>query len=103
MRHPKPRSLVLTALLLTASVILFGCFTTTLNLGSADAAKVDVLYCGDWHFTWQDKDQSKSADLIVRNFDGKSALTEMDALVAYLQMLGAGVDFKLYDEKANLR
>jgi cbb3-type cytochrome oxidase cytochrome c subunit len=27
----------------------------------------------------------------------------MDALVAYLQMLGTGVDFKLYDEKANLR
>jgi cytochrome c oxidase cbb3-type subunit II len=40
---------------------------------------------------------------IVRNFDGKAGLTEMDALVAYLQMLGTGVDFKLYDEKANLR
>ncbi len=40
---------------------------------------------------------------IVRNFDGKPGLTEMDALVAYLQMLGTGVDFKLYDEKANLR
>ena len=39
----------------------------------------------------------------VRNFDGKPKLTEMDALVAYLQMLGTGVDFKLYDEKANLR
>ena len=40
---------------------------------------------------------------LVRNFDGKAGLTEMDALVAYLQMLGTGVDFKLYDEKANLR
>lgn len=40
---------------------------------------------------------------LVRNFDGKPGLTEMDALVAYLQMLGTGVDFKLYDEKANLR
>jgi cytochrome c oxidase cbb3-type subunit II len=39
----------------------------------------------------------------VRNFDGKPALTEMDALIAYLQMLGTEVDFKLYDEKANLR
>ena len=29
--------------------------------------------------------------------------TEMDALVAYLQMLGTLVDFKLYNEKANLR
>jgi len=27
----------------------------------------------------------------------------MDALVAYLQMLGTLVDFKIYNEKANLR
>jgi len=40
----------------------------------------------------------------VRNFDGKAgAPTEMDALVAYLQVLGTLVDFKLYNEKANLR
>ena len=39
-----------------------------------------------------------------RNFDGKPGTpTEMDALVAYLQMLGTLVDFKLYNEKANLR
>jgi cytochrome c oxidase cbb3-type subunit 2 len=29
--------------------------------------------------------------------------TEMDALIAYLQMLGTLVDFKIYNEKANLR
>ena len=41
---------------------------------------------------------------VVRNFDGKTGSpTEMDALVAYLQMLGTLVDFKLYNEKANLR
>src|SRR4029079_5817278 len=40
----------------------------------------------------------------ARNFDGKGGVpTEMDALVAYLQMLGTLVDFKLYNEKANLR
>jgi len=40
----------------------------------------------------------------IRNFDGKTgAPTEMDALVAYLQVLGTLVDFKLYNEKANLR
>ena len=40
----------------------------------------------------------------VRNFDGKGGPpTEMDALIAYLQMLGTLVDFKLYNEKANLR
>jgi cytochrome c oxidase cbb3-type subunit II len=41
---------------------------------------------------------------VVRNFDGKAgAPTEMDALIAYLQVLGTLVDFKLYNEKANLR
>ncbi len=40
----------------------------------------------------------------VRNFDSQGgAPTEMDALIAYLQMLGALIDFKLYNEKANLR
>ncbi len=41
---------------------------------------------------------------VVRDFDGDpSKLTEMDALVAYLQMLGTLVDFSTYDDKANLR
>jgi cytochrome c oxidase cbb3-type subunit II len=41
---------------------------------------------------------------VMRNFDGKGGEpTEMDAVVAYLQMLGTLVDFKLYNEKANLR
>ena len=39
----------------------------------------------------------------ARDFDGNPKITEMDALIAYLQMLGAPVDFKLYNEKANLR
>ncbi|MGO8737854.1 cytochrome-c oxidase, cbb3-type subunit II [Rhodoblastus sp.] len=34
---------------------------------------------------------------------GAATPTEQDALVAYLQMLGTTVDFKLYDEKANWR
>ena len=41
---------------------------------------------------------------VVRDFDGNPrSITEMDALVAYLQMLGTLVDFKLYDAKANIR
>ena len=41
---------------------------------------------------------------IVRNFDGNIDLvTEMDAMVAYLQMLGTLVDFTIYDDQANLR
>jgi cytochrome c oxidase cbb3-type subunit 2 len=41
---------------------------------------------------------------LSRDFDGNpGAITEMDALVAYLQMLGTLVDFKTYDRKANVR
>jgi cytochrome c oxidase cbb3-type subunit II len=40
----------------------------------------------------------------VRDFDGNpDRVTEADALIAYLQMLGTQVDFKLYDHKANIR
>jgi cytochrome c oxidase cbb3-type subunit 2 len=39
-----------------------------------------------------------------RDFDGKpDTITEADALIAYLQELGTQVDFKLYDDKANVR
>ena len=41
---------------------------------------------------------------LARDFDGNPArVTEMDALIAYLQMLGTLVDFKTYDRKANVR
>jgi cytochrome c oxidase cbb3-type subunit 2 len=41
---------------------------------------------------------------LVRDFDGNpSRISEADALIAYLQMLGTLVDFKLYDDKANIR
>ena len=40
----------------------------------------------------------------LRKFNaGTADITEADALVAYLQMLGTLVDFKVYDDKANLR
>jgi cytochrome c oxidase cbb3-type subunit 2 len=39
-----------------------------------------------------------------RDYDGNpSRITEADALIAYLQVLGTLVDFKLYDDKANVR
>jgi cytochrome c oxidase cbb3-type subunit II len=48
--------------------------------------------------------QKRYPKSIARDFDGNPGrVTEMDALVAYLQMLGTLVDFKLYDNKANLR
>ena len=40
----------------------------------------------------------------VANFDSNAGkLTEMDALVAYLQMLGTLVDFNLYRADKNYR
>jgi len=56
-------------------------------------------------------DSPEAADLlkrypkaVQRNFDGQDGdPTELDALISYLQILGTLVDFKLYDEKANLR
>ncbi len=41
---------------------------------------------------------------VVADFDGNPAVvSEMDALVAYLQMLGTLVDFSVYDASENLR
>jgi cytochrome c oxidase cbb3-type subunit 2 len=40
----------------------------------------------------------------ARDFDGNpNRISEADALIAYLQMMGTQVDFKLYDDKANIR
>ncbi|MDP2298910.1 MAG: cytochrome-c oxidase, cbb3-type subunit II [Pseudolabrys sp.] len=56
-------------------------------------------------------DAADAADVVkrypkaqVRDFDGNPGrVTEADALIAYLQMLGTQVDFNLYDDKANIR
>jgi cytochrome c oxidase cbb3-type subunit 2 len=37
----------------------------------------------------------------VRNFDGQPQLTEMDALIAYLQVLGTMVDFSTFQPDAS--
>jgi cytochrome c oxidase cbb3-type subunit 2 len=56
-------------------------------------------------------DAPEAADLVkrypkalARDYDGNPGrITEADALIAYLQTLGTLVDFKLYDDKANIR
>lgn len=40
-------------------------------------------------------------NVVARNFDGQDELTEMDALVAYLQVLGTMVDFSTFEPEAN--
>ncbi len=48
--------------------------------------------------------QKRYAKINVRDFDGNpNMVSEMDALVAYLQMLGTLVDFNAYKPKENLR
>ena len=48
--------------------------------------------------------EERYAKISIRDFDGNpSQLSEMDALVAYLQMLGTLVDFKAYQQNENLR
>ncbi len=48
--------------------------------------------------------QRRYPKAIVRDLGGdKGQLTEADALIAYLQRLGTQVDFKIYDDKANIR
>jgi cytochrome c oxidase cbb3-type subunit 2 len=43
-------------------------------------------------------------DVSVRSFDGESkVVSEMDALIAYLQMLGTLVDLEAYQANPNLR
>jgi cytochrome c oxidase cbb3-type subunit II len=40
---------------------------------------------------------------VVADFDGNPKVTEMDALIAYLQMLGTLVDFSVYEPEKNQR
>jgi len=53
--------------------------------------------------------QARYPGATVRAFGGNAAaassgtVTEMDALVAYLQVLGTMVNFRTYDARANIR
>ena len=65
-------------------------------------ARAQAEPLGDYAFDFEQRYPGAA----VRDFDGDPArLTEMDALIAYLQMLGAGVDFSTYQAEApeNLR
>jgi cytochrome c oxidase cbb3-type subunit 2 len=43
------------------------------------------------------------AKAVAGDFDGNPKVTEMDALIAYLQMLGTLVDFSVYEPEKNQR
>lgn len=63
---------------------------------AADDFKVQVDPDGDW-----EEMTARYPKAQVRNFDGQDELTEMDALIAYLQMLGTLVDFSTFTPDAS--
>ena len=71
-----------------------------------DQAAADAAAQADPDSDGADAVKERYPKAVVSNFDGDpSTLTEMDAMVAYLQMLGTLVDFKSYDasSQANQR
>ena len=68
-------------------------------------AKTDLAAQSDPDSDGAEDVQTRYPKAVVNNFDGKAGeVTELDAMVAYLQMLGTLVDFTKYDEAGpNLR
>ena len=65
-----------------------------------EAAKSDIRVQADPDGDW-DALVERYPGAVVSNFDGQSELTEMDALIAYMQMLGTLVDFSTFVPDAN--
>src|SRR5579862_6906717 len=69
-----------------------------------DAAADDLRTQGSPDSQGVDAFLKRYPKAIVRDLRiGKREISEADALIAYLQRLGTQVDFKLYDDKANIR
>jgi cytochrome c oxidase cbb3-type subunit 2 len=58
--------------------------------------RVQVDPDGDW-----DEMAERYPGAAIANFDGQPEITEMDALIAYMQMLGTLVDFSTFTPDAN--
>jgi len=72
---------------------------TDANIASA---KEDLLAQLDPYSDGIDNLYASYGDKVVaRNFDGQAELTEMDALIAYLQVLGTMVDFSTFEPDAS--
>jgi cytochrome c oxidase cbb3-type subunit 2 len=71
-----------------------------------DNARQDAFAQADPEADGQDGFSERYPTAAMRDFDGNPAMiSEMDALIAYLQMLGTSVDFSTYqaDSPANKR
>lgn len=60
-------------------------------------AKADVVAQLDPDSDRYDTLLERYPGAVVRNFDGRAEITELDALIAYLQVLGTMVDFSTYE------
>jgi cytochrome c oxidase cbb3-type subunit 2 len=68
------------------------------------SAQADVIAQGMADSPGAEALAKRYPDAISRDLGAdKGQLTEADALIAYLQQLGSHVNFKLYDDKANVR
>ncbi len=65
-----------------------------------EMAKADLKAQADLDADW-DGLLERYPKAQTRNFDGNHELTEMDALIAYLQMLGTLVDFSTFEPSAS--
>ncbi len=69
-----------------------------------DNAVVDLRAQGSAPNSNTEALQKRYPGALVRDFGAdRGEMSELDALIAYLQRLGTQVDFKLYDDKANIR
>ena len=64
-------------------------------------AAADLFVQADPDADYDGLQERYSESAQVRNFDGQDGVTEMDALVAYLQMLGTLVDFSTFTPDAS--
>ena len=63
---------------------------------AAQDMRVQVRSDGDW-----EEMVERYPGAVIGNFDGQDDLTEMDALIAYLQVLGTMVDFSTFTPARN--
>jgi cytochrome c oxidase cbb3-type subunit II len=66
-----------------------------------DVAAADVLAQADPDTDAYDDLLERYPGAQIRNFDGRAGVSEMDALIAYLQMLGTTVDFSTFTPDAS--
>ncbi len=69
-----------------------------------DNARFDFRAQADPNSKYVDAFLERWPTAVVRDYDGNpNKVTELDAVIAYLQMLGTLVDFSVYDDQANYR